>query len=243
MGDRRYLAVDIEIAAIFPNDSSDWKSHRPLGITCAALAWQGSDGIETHALYGSSIGHSVPAPRMTIEECRGLVRDLRHLVDRGHTLLTWNGLGFDFDILAEESGMHAECVELALNHTDMMFQILCLKGFPLGLDAVAKGLGLVGKTEGMSGTKAPEMWAYGEHAKVLEYVQQDVRTTLEVALAVEEQGGFSWIAKSGRRNQLDIKQWLTVRDALLIPEPDQSWMSNPMLRSSFVEWMQPQKTE
>ena len=33
---RRYLAFDIETAKDFPGEGSDWRSHRPLGISCAA---------------------------------------------------------------------------------------------------------------------------------------------------------------------------------------------------------------
>lgn len=238
---RRYLAFDLEIAALIPDDAQDWKQYRPLGITCAAIAWHGDDGIETQTFHGNATGElwsdATPAPRMTAIECRDLVKDLRYLAQKGHTILTWNGLSFDFDILAEESGTHAECAELATNHVDMMFQVFCTRGYPLGLDTVAKGLGLSGKVEGMSGALAPQLWADGKYEQVLEYVAQDVRTTLEVALAVEKRGGFSWIAKSGRRNSLDIKRWLTVKECLKLPESDNSWMSDPIPRERFTSWM------
>ena len=31
--------------------------------------------------------------------------------------------------------------------------------------------------------------------------------------------------------------WATVRDALRIPEPDNSWMSDPLPRQRFTEWL------
>ena len=31
--------------------------------------------------------------------------------------------------------------------------------------------------------------------------------------------------------------WLTVREALRLPQPDTSWMSNPMARSGFTAWL------
>ena len=49
---------------------------------------------------------------MTRRGCR-LVRYLEDQVAQGYTLLTWNGLGFDLDILAEESGMLPNCRRLA----------------------------------------------------------------------------------------------------------------------------------
>ena len=36
---------------------------------------------------------------------RRLVRYLEDQVGQGFTLLTWNGLGFDLDVLQEESGI------------------------------------------------------------------------------------------------------------------------------------------
>ena len=88
-------------------------------------------------------------------------------------------LGFDFDILAEESGMLEECRDLAVSHVDMMFHVFCQLGYGVGLDAAARGMELAGKSKGMSGVLAPVLWAEGRREEVLEYVAQDVRTTLE----------------------------------------------------------------
>lgn len=236
---RRWLAFDLEIAALDLDDGGDWKARRPLGITCAAFAELGNDGaIKTETFCGADTETGF-APRMSRQDCRGIVYELRECVeDGGFTLLTWNGLSFDLDILAEESGMHAECVELAMNHVDMMLHFFCEKGYPVGLDAVARGMGLQGKTEGMDGALAPQLWHDGEYDKVLEYVQQDVRTTLEVALAVEKRQELRWITQKGRLNGIPISRWLTVRESLALPLPDTSWMTSPLPRSKFVEWMQ-----
>lgn len=236
---RKYLAFDLEIAALIPEDETEWKQYRPLGITCVGLAKVSDNGeIVTRSYYGEEGGNDIPSSRMSKDDCQEIVRKLQGAVDRGYTILTWNGLSFDFDVLAEESGFFDECVELAKNHVDMMLQVHCIKGFPLGLDAVSKGLGLAGKTEGVSGAKAPYLWAEGQFETVLEYVEQDVRSTLEVALEVEKRHGLAWIAKSGRRNSLAIQRWLTVTEALKLPEPNTSWMDTPMPRSRFTGWME-----
>ena len=236
----KFLAFDLEIAALIPDDETDWKQYRPLGITCVGFAYTKDSGdIKTFALCGEELGNDTPLPRMTKNDCQEIVQRLQRAIDRGYTILTWNGLSFDFDVLAEESGMHAECCDLAMNHVDAMFQVHCLKGFPVGLDAVSKGLGLAGKMEGVSGAKAPYLWHEGQYQTVLEYVQQDVRSTLEVALAIEQRRGLTWIAKSGKRNSLPIAKLLTVAEALQLPEPDTSWMTEPMPRSRFTGWMEP----
>ena len=235
---RRYLAFDIETAKITPQDE-DVQAHRPLGIACWAAAWvsEKSGEIITRSYAGTDSQGSI-TPQMSRFECCDLVRRLRSAIKRdGFTLLTHNGVGFDFDILAEESGMHAECADLALRSMDTCLLIHCMKGFPVGLDAIARGMGLLGKTEGMSGALAPQMWADGRLDEVLGYVAQDVRSTLEVALAIKQRKGLTWISKSGRRNSLPIPRLLTVAEALQLPEPDTSWMSEPMPRTKFVGWM------
>ena len=175
---------------------------------------------------------------MNQSEAALLVEHLAAAVDSGYTILTWNGLGFDFDILAEESDRYDLCRELAWDHMDMMFHIFCLKGYPLGLDTAAKGMGLTGKTPGMSGDKAPLYWSQGRRKEVLEYVAQDVQTTLLLAQAVEERHQLRWTSRSGKQQIMPVHAgWLTVRQALDLPAPDNSWMSNPWPRSKFTGWL------
>lgn len=227
---KKYCAFDLEIYKSIPEGETDWKRHRPLGISCAATLL--SDEPTPRLWY------SVDKTRaMFLSEAMSLVGYLDYKAAQGYTILTWNGLSFDFDILAEESHCQPLCAELAMNHIDMMFHFFCLKGFPLGLDACAKGCGLPGKTEGMDGARAPELWQAGEYAKVLEYVGQDVKTTIDIAEVVERQKGFDWTAKSGRRNSVRINKWLTVAECLKLTEPDNSWMSEPMQRSAFMGWL------
>lgn len=227
----KYLAFDLEIAREVPADETDWKKHRPLGITCAAAA--SSDGGLWNWWAHDAMGKFTD--KMSRSQCHQMVEDLQWLSD-DYTILSWNGLGFDFDILNEES-QHQQgyCKSLALNHIDMMFHFLCSKGFALGLDAASKGMGLPGKPEGMDGAKVPELWATDPH-KVLSYCSLDVKNTLGIAEAVEAAGHLNWTARSGRPNSWDCKKWLTVKEALALPEPDTSWMSDPWQRSKFHGW-------
>jgi hypothetical protein len=167
-----------------------------------------------------------------------LVQYLSKMVADGFTILTWNGLGFDFDILAEESGAVAECAECALGHVDMMFQVLCSLGYPIGLDKAAQGMGLPGKPPGMSGILAPQLWAQGRFQQVLEYVAQDVRTTMQLARAGEERRKLEWITRKGTKSSMPLRNgWLSVREALKLPEPDTSWMSAPISRREATAWL------
>ena len=143
-----YIAFDIEIAKEIPDGCRDWSDIRPLGISCAATL---ADDGDLRLWYGDIAGGAI-APQMGPQGVWELADYLlKQNLTRGRRPLTWNGAGFDFDILAEETAdawNPGLCRRLALDHLDMGLQMLCEKGFMCGLQAAAKGMGLAGKTEG-----------------------------------------------------------------------------------------------
>ena len=231
---RRFLAFDLETAKDIPGDDFNWRPHRPLGITCAATLT--SDGGELRH-WSTAATQAKHAPRMSRADVLGLVRFLEARSAEGYAILTWNGLGFDFDILAEESGAIPRCRALALSHVDMMFHIFCVKGFRVGLSKAAEGMSVPGKPAGMSGLQAPQMWAQGRYEEVLAYVAHDVRIALQIAQAAETRRKFTWITGKGSPGVMALPNgWLPVPDALRLPEPDTSWMRNPPKRREFLNW-------
>ena len=235
-GRRNYAAFDLETAGETP-EGEDWRDHRPLGITCAALyapewgepvTWRGTDP------------DGEIADVMDREELALMARQLAVLQERrGFTIVTWNGLGFDFDVLAEESGLRRECAGTALDHVDMMFHVLCKLGHPLGLDAAAKGMKVEGKVEGMDGGEAVRMWREGQREDVIEYCAQDARCTYEVAMAGEQSGSLRWTTRAGRSQSMPLRVgWLTVRQALKLPKPDTGWMTDPIPRENLAGWLE-----
>ncbi len=232
----KWLAFDLEIAKVLPETASDLMRHRPLGISCAATLATDGEATLWHGVKDDGI-----ADRMVQADVQEMVRYLEEMTLAGYTILSWNGLGFDFDILAEESGMVQQCRALALKHVDMMFHFFCLKGFPVSLDNVAKGLGLKGKPDGIHGALVPRMWADGQRREVLDYVAQDARTVLEIAQQVQDRGHICWITSRGERKVSPLSAWLTAEAACTLPEPDVSWMSRPWPRSKFLGWTRPKR--
>jgi len=230
----KLIAFDIEIAQSIPDGVEDWSHERPLGISCAATVTSAEPAV---LWYGKKSAGEY-GDRMNPAEAQELVKYLQTQVEGGGTILTWNGLGFDFDILAEESGMVQECSELARRHIDMMFHVFCLKGFPLGLDKAAKGMGLSGKTPGITGDMAPKMWQAGNYEQVLEYVQQDVQSLIDLWFAVDGLRQLKWMSNRGYPQRLSLPSgWVAVEEALNLPLPDTSWMSNPWPRTKFSGWL------
>ncbi len=123
--DHKYLAFDLETAKVSLR-RRNWMSDRPLGISLHATLSEG----ETEPVLWYGRGRIAgPASQMSVAEARALVRFLDNRVAAGYTIVTWNGIGFDFDVLAEESGMRLRCRSLAMGHVDMMFHLLCQLGF------------------------------------------------------------------------------------------------------------------
>ena len=81
---RRYLAFDIETAKVMPEDESDLKSHRPLGISCAATFL--ADSKELRLWHGGD--------QMTREEAADLVHYLEDRTREGYPAMTPTSPGY-----------------------------------------------------------------------------------------------------------------------------------------------------
>ena len=235
---KKYVAFDLEICTEL-DEKVDWKIQIPLAISCASTVT--SDGMMKTWYPNGWQGEPLPR-EMSSAEIGNLIEYLDFMNELGYTILSWNGLSFDFAVLAAKASKYHEqkCKELAMKHTDMMFHFFCEKGYWVGLNAVAKGLELSGKTEGMSGAQAPELWmgTMLDRLKVLNYVDKDSITTLEVCLKAEEQGYFEWTARSGRLNRFDLPDgWKSVEKSLETPEPDTSWMDEKRTREELMWWL------
>jgi hypothetical protein len=232
---RTFVAFDIETAKEVPGNTFNWKRHRPLGITCIASQ---SSLDESARVWFSTDANGAPAAQMSRDDVASFIRHLSFALEKGAVPLSWNGLAFDFDILAEESGLPDECRRLARQHVDMMFQVVCERGFPVSLQSAAIGLGIQGKLDGVSGLEAPGLWKQGEYDTVMQYVAQDVRVTLEVALVSEQRRAFAWRTQKGSISKMPLPHgWLTVDDAADLPLPDTSWMTSPPSRDSYLSWL------
>ena len=106
----KYAAFDLETATEI-SEGDEWRELRPLGITCAALY---APELGAPVTWCGTDTNGRIADQMSREEVALISRQLEDLQrNQGFTIVTWNGLGFDFDVLAEESGLDYECRQLA----------------------------------------------------------------------------------------------------------------------------------
>lgn len=230
------ISFDLEIAKPIPEGCKDWREHSPLGISCAMLY----DGKDTQAFWEHE--------KLTREYAGELVGALVKYQKRGDIIVTVNGCSFDFNVLAEESGRFDDCVELAWSHCDLMLVATFQKGWMVGLDSMLAGHQLQSKQhsvtlrddtviENMNGAMAPELWARGEIDAVLEYLRGDVVRTYELAEQVLACGKLKFVSRTSKLHYVNAAKLYTVREMMGFPEPDVSWMDNPLTRESFVAWM------
>lgn len=233
-------SFDLESARLIPKGCEDLLA-ADLGITTAATLGTGREARVLRLFY-TEILAGRPAALMSQADANNLVDWLLSLHRRGETILTWNGLGFDFPVLAAASGRKADCAEIALGHVDLFFYMVCRTGFGIGLDRVARGMGLGGK-DGYTDADMPGLWANGEHETVINYLVDDVEMTLEIALAAMRYGGLTW--RSKKNQKLDWRmphggKLLSVAQAMALPMPDTTFAPAARRRwprTKFAGWM------
>lgn len=77
---KKFAAFDLEIATELPENTKDWRDFSPLGISCAAVAFNDKDEVE----FWQGV------PRMSQEASALLVDDLQTIA-KDYTIITWNG--------------------------------------------------------------------------------------------------------------------------------------------------------
>jgi len=247
----KFASFDLESAVGFPDDVEFTEEHfNQLGITCATVALVDTDEIqEWHDTDQVRFWYSDSVEKLSREDCQEIVRDLSQLVDEGYTLVTWNGTGFDFKLLAVESGMYAECADLAYyHHIDMMLIVVFLRGHFLGLNKALDGIGNAGKlhevrlTDGtllvdMKGKLAPELWARGEFDAVLTYLNYDVTEPLAVLQFIYKNKSIQWVTARGSYQSFHVPSMYSVRELYETLPDNSNWGKFNITKEQFVAWM------
>ncbi len=214
------IGFDLEIAEPFPEGG--WNRQTKLGVSCAAAY---STNAKYYKMYYPAMSGGRYGDRMSEEEVTDMVGDLLLLESQGNHIVAWNGLGFDFLVLALELSDpgHIDAIrKMALRHIDPFFNMFCDKGFGIGLQKASEGLGVAGKLKGMHGSIAPLMWnndfpatSQEEVERILatglrrgskeaqdlclKYVMQDSKATHDVYQALLTARELYWITGRGTR--------------------------------------------
>lgn len=197
------IAFDLEITNVL-EDFGQWKSERPLGISCIAL----SAGPHSYLYFSGK------AP-FALDE--GLANEVVYFMyeeyyQDGYTIVSFNGLGFDFVVLADASGEREICREMALSeqHVDLMFNAYMALGHNIGLNTACQETFGAEKIGFESGAEAPVAWHDGRHKEVIEYCKHDALITYQLYQALSETPRLRWRTRKGKgqpRQLLGNHEW------------------------------------
>jgi hypothetical protein len=231
----KILSFDIEISNVFDlRPGEDIEKHAPFDVAVAAT--QIADG--EHRLWFSSGPDGRPLVNLERRHARELLDYLAEMQRTGYAVCAWNGLSFDLQWVARAAGEVQTASGIARAMYDPMFQFFKLKGFPVGLAAVADGLG-IGMKKSMDAADAPREWQAGNHQRVCDYVLGDARMTNEVVAAILRRRQIAWVTQRGKRSTVPLPRLRTVEECLGDPMPDQSWMGSAIPQEKFTRWLAP----
>jgi len=231
----KILSFDIEISNVFDlRPGEDIAQYAPFDVAVAAT--QIADG--EHRLWFSSGPGDKPLVNLERQHARELLDYLDQMQRDGYAVCAWNGLSFDLQWIARAAGDVPTASRIARAMYDPMFQFFKLKGFPVGLDAVAKGLN-IGMKKSMDAADAPREWRAGNHQRVCDYVLGDARMTNEIVSAIVRRREIAWITQRRKRSKIALPHLRTVADCMCDPMPDQSWMDTPIPQEQFTRWLTP----
>jgi hypothetical protein len=229
------LSFDIEISNVFDlRPGEDIEKYAPFDVAVAATQVAGGE----QRLWFSPGPAGRPQMNLERRHARELLGYLGQMQRTGYAICAWNGLSFDLQWIARAADDVPTASRIARAMYDPMFQFFKLKGFPVGLAAVAAGLG-IGMKKSMDAADAPREWQAGHYERVCEYVLGDARMTNEIVAAILGRREIAWVTQRGKRSAVPLPRLRTVEECLGDPMPDQSWMSSPIRQEKFTHWLRP----
>jgi guanylate kinase len=228
--DNKISPITVASTVTLDGDKRAWFSH-PTDKSIVGMIGRGQDEDWSNFSPDGQL-----APLMSKETALAMLKYMEEKQNQGYSLCAWNGAGFDLKMIGFLAGDVELAGRMALDLIDPMYQVLSMKGYPVGLSAVQKGLGTE-QAKSMSGADAPDAWANGEYQKVISYVIGDSEMTVEIIQAIAKVGGIKWMAKSGKPNSLMLQSFKTVAECLMDPEPNNSWMDKPINRRDIIAWI------
>ena len=187
-------------------------------------------------VWYSEDAEGTPALNLTRERSHELLEYLDEMQQQGCAVCAWNGLGFDLKWIGHQARDMALAASDALKSYDPMFQFFSQAGFPVGLGKVAEGMGIA-QEKLMDGADAPKRWRAGDYQEVMDYCLGDCQMTNLIVRAIQQTGQVCWVTGRGHISSKPMPRLKPVEEVIQDPDPDQSWMDNPLPKHKFYEWV------
>jgi len=219
-----------------------------LGSVHGAQAWYAGQsnednpplaGVEELAA-GIESGRVVVAGQMSPSEVEAMFDQLLELVSgkafliegvklkgSGPFLLTWNGVGFDFPVIAGHlPHRRQEIVDLCLGSIDPCFQFTQRLGYPIGLKNIAESMLPDGRVMEMTGQDAA-LWPL-DAGNIIRYNANDPLLALDVIEVIKAEKQVRWTSRAGKPSAKTAREfkigsgWGLVRGAIKLGDYDRS---------------------
>lgn len=171
--------------------------------------------------------------QMTQDDADAALEFIAECIQNGEKIVTWGGLRFDFRTIAMVSDIPLAS-KIALDHYDMGYQMLSIKGFSVHPFTAYEGMKIpFTKQDDMISV----MWEMNPDAAIQEATRQ-AETVAMLWAAIDFNGRtLDWVSKSGKPASCQFGRMMTVAECNEMPEPDLSWMDKPVDRSEQLRWM------
>jgi hypothetical protein len=230
----KLLSFDIEISDVFElGRHEDIEKYAPFHISVGATAIHNGE----ERVWYSVDDEGRPALNMTRERAHDLLDYLDEMQKKEFAVCAWNGLSFDLKWIGQQADDMALAARIALKSYDPMFQFFNQSGFPVGLGKVAEGMGIQ-QEKLMDGADAPKQWRAGNHKEVMDYCLGDCQMTNLIVRSIQETKQIRWVTGKGNISSKPILRLKSVEEVIKDPEPDQSWLDNPLLKTKFYKWVE-----
>lgn len=204
---------------------------------CGAIAYRNEGEIEVEYFW---FGESSGAHEM--------IERLLEMQSYGATIVGFNSTSFDYRILAKETGMYEQAEIAALNSVDIMLEFFFRNGYMISLDKILSRYNITqkkktattstGRVVDVGGAEVNQLWDEKEYNTVIEYLKNDVVSTLELIENIIADDMILYSTSSGKQKELPLNGGIrTVRNLWKIPKPSVSWIKNPVSREHFFDWM------
>lgn len=230
------IAFDLEITNVL-EDFGQWREQRPLGISCLAM----SAGEHSYIYFAGRA--PLALDERTSSEIVHFMYD-EYFCEQ-YTIVTFNGLGFDFVVLADASREFTLCREMALSdyHVDLMFNAYMALGHNIGLNTACEETFGAQKVGFESGAEAPVAWHDGRHKEVIEYCKNDALITFKLYKYLQTSPCLKWKTRRGKGKPRQLfgnskwrPTWSVARMLEREPPEVPQWMRNkPITLKHFLE--------
>jgi len=230
----KLLSFDIELSDIIQLEKyENIDKYAPFHISVAATAVHNGE----ERIWYSEHKEGSPALNLTPQRAHDLLEYLEKMQQDGYMVCAWNGLGFDLKWIGYQANDMALAAQIALKSYDPMFQFFNQAGFPVGLGKVAQAM-RISQEKLMDGAEAPIEWQAGNYQKVMDYCLGDCQMTNLIILAIHKKRQIQWVTSRGYTSSKPILRLKSVEEVIQDPEPDQSWLDDPIPRTKFYGWVQ-----